>query len=92
MRIFANKPDADQKTPYTDEHFVGLFQALNSHAGGRTGGTHTFVVNVSPKTSTFFKVAPPGKPFTLTLVPIGTSSDGKPFFLDVKKITLSVFD
>jgi polyphenol oxidase len=92
VRIFANKTDADKETPYSDEHFVGLFQALNSHAGGRTGGTHAFVVNVSPKTSTFFKVAPPGKPFTLTLVPIGTSSEGKPFFLDVKKITLSVFD
>jgi polyphenol oxidase len=95
VRVFANKGDADQKTPLDDGHFIGSFQVLDSHAGpqrSRAGEKHLFFVNVSPGVSNFYKVAPPGKPFTLTLVPIGTSSDQKKFFLNVTRITLRVYD
>jgi hypothetical protein len=38
------------------------------------------------------KAAPTGKGFTLTLVPIGTSSAQKEFFLTVKRIRLLVYE
>jgi polyphenol oxidase len=95
VRVFANKEDADQKTPLTDKHFVGSFQVLDSHAGrggDRPGSKHLFLVDVSPGVSNLFTVAPPGKPLTLTLVPLGVSSAGKPFFLNVNRITLRVYE
>jgi polyphenol oxidase len=93
VRVFANKEDADQKTPLTDEHFVGSFQVLDCYAGRERGGAgkHVFLVDVSPGASNFFKVAPAGKPFVLTLVPGGTSSDQKTFYLNVTRITLRVY-
>jgi polyphenol oxidase len=95
VRVFANKPDADPNTRLDDEHFVGSFQVLDSHAGpdrSKPAEKHLFYVNVSPRVSNFFKVAPPGKPFTLTLVPVGSSSDQKGFFLNVIKVTLRVYE
>jgi polyphenol oxidase len=94
VRVFANKDDADRNTPLTDNHFIGSFQVLDSHAGPgrrRADAKHLFFVDVSPGVSNFFKVAPAGKPFDLTLVPLGTSSDKEKFFLDVTKVTLRVY-
>jgi hypothetical protein len=41
--------------------------------------------------SNFFRIAPPGKPLTLTLVPSGTSSLEQKLFLNVTKTTLRGF-
>jgi hypothetical protein len=93
VRVFANKPDADARTPLTDEHFVGSFRVLDWHAGVRGGaaGKHIFLLNGSPGSSNFFRVAPPGEPYRLKFVPVGTSSEGKEFFLNVNRVTLRVY-
>jgi hypothetical protein len=95
VRVFVNKQDANLQTSIKDEHFIGTFGALDSHAGGARGEKETtavFLVNVSGPISNFYKVAPPGKPFTLTLVPVGTAGGLKDFRLTVKKVTLAVYE
>jgi hypothetical protein len=95
VSVFASKGEAVRPPPLDDEHFIGSFQVLDSHAGptpGKENEKNLFFVNISPGASNFFKVAPPGMPFTLTLVPSGTSSKEQKFFLNVTKITLRVFE
>jgi polyphenol oxidase len=94
VRVFVNKENADLKTPVTDKHFVGLIGALDSHAShGHAGieANYTFLVDVSKGVSNFYDVAPPGKPFTITLVPAGTAGSLKDFKLTVKSVTLKVY-
>jgi polyphenol oxidase len=38
VRVFVNKPDARLETSTKDEHFIGTFGALDSHAGPRGAG------------------------------------------------------
>ena len=95
VRVFVNKPDATLQTSTKDEHFIGTFGALDSHAGPARGEKETtavFLVNVSREVSNFYKAAAPGKPFTLTLVPVGTAGGLKHFHLTVKKVSLAVYD
>ena len=95
VRVFVNKEDADARTALTDEHFVGSLQVMDSHAGperSKPGEKHSFFIDVSAGVSNFHKIAPAGKPFTLTLVPIGSSAGEKNFYLEVTKVTLRVYD
>jgi polyphenol oxidase len=95
VRVFVNKDDADAKTPLSDEHFVGSIQVMDSHAGSersKPGEKHSFFIDVSAGVSNFINVAPAGKPFNLTLVPIGSSADTKAFFLNVTRVALRVYD
>jgi polyphenol oxidase len=94
IRVFVNKPDANINTDIKDEHFLGTFGALDSHAGHamkEKEASAVFVVNVSRQVSNFYKVAPPGKPFTLTLVPVGTPRGLHDFQLRVKSVKFKVF-
>jgi len=93
-RVFVNKEDATRETPLGDEHFVGSFQVLDSHSGKseRKDGKHRFFVDVSPTVSNFFKVAPAGKDFKLTLVAVGGSPREGSFYLDVASVTLHVYE
>jgi polyphenol oxidase len=94
VRLFVNKKDATIDTPVTDEHFVGVLSALDSH-NGRHGeeekASHKFRVNVSKGVSNFYKVVQPGQPFTLTLVPVGTAATLKHFELTIRGVTLKVY-
>lgn len=95
VRVFVNKEDADARTPLTDEHFVGSFQVLDSHTAverSRADEKHAFFIDVSAGVSTFHKVAPAGKPFSLTLVPIGRAEGEKGFFLNVTRVALRVYE
>jgi polyphenol oxidase len=95
LRLFANKEDADAKTPLSDDHFVGSFQVMDSHAGperSQPGEKHAFFIDVSPEVSNLFKIAPAGKPFTLRLVPIGRQEGEKGFLLNVTKVVLRVYE
>jgi polyphenol oxidase len=95
VRLFVNKENATIDTPVTDEHFVGLLSALDSH-GGHHGGedkaSHRFHVNVSKDVSNFYKVVRPGEAFTLTLVPVGGAAALKHFGLTIKSVTLKVYE
>jgi Common central domain of tyrosinase len=94
VRVFVNKPDADNDTSVEDEHFLGLFGALDSHAGLPAKDDKTvyvFRVSVSKEVSPFYKLVPPGKAFTLNLVPVGSRSSLKDFRLTVKKVSLKVY-
>jgi polyphenol oxidase len=91
VRVFVNKEDADSRTSIEDEHFVGLFGALDSHAahgGERPKATTIFRIPLSRSVSNFYKVAPPGKSFTIRLVPVDPS---KKFSFTVKKVSLKVY-
>jgi polyphenol oxidase len=93
VEVYASAGAAVRNPPLDEKHFVGSFQVLDSHAGVAGGNaTHTFFVNVSPGASNFFTVAPPGMPYTLTLVPKGSSSKDKKFFLKVTGIKLRVYE
>jgi hypothetical protein len=89
VRVFVNKDDADTRTSVDDQHFIGTFGALDSHAnhGGDGNATIIFRVPVSRSVSNFYKVAPPGVPFNLRLVPVGAPKD---FNFTVKKVSLKV--
>jgi polyphenol oxidase len=95
ISVYANEGEAVPKPALDDDHFVGSFQVLDSFAGAnrrKPDEKHIFFVNVSQGASNFFKIAPSGKAFTLTLVPSGSSSKDQKFFLNVSKITLKVYE
>jgi hypothetical protein len=91
VRVFVNKGDADSRTSTDDEHFVGFFGALDSHAahGDRHAkGTTIFRVPLAPSVSNFYKAAPPDKPFTIRLVPVDGSKDLQ---FTVRRVLLKVY-
>jgi hypothetical protein len=66
-----------------------LLTALDSHASHRAGGVNAiFRVPLARSVSTFYKVAPPGTPFTIRLVPV---DPGGNFGFTVKKVYLTVY-
>jgi len=94
VRVYAAQGVAGTKVALDDEHFIGSFTVMDSHAGpnkSSAGDRHIFYVNVSSGLSNFYKVAPPGKPFVLSLVANGTGSGQREFFLTLKKETLKVY-
>ncbi len=88
VRVFVNKDDANADTLPDGDHYVGMFKVLDSHSGSRRVDervTHMFYVNVRDE---FYKVATPGTPYTITLVPLAQTDD---FRLVVKSVKLIAY-
>jgi hypothetical protein len=94
VRAYAFQGGAGKKVPLDEEHFIGSFTVMDSHAGpnrSKAGDRHIFTLNVSKGLSNFYKVAPPGQPFVLALVANGAGTGQREFSLTVKKETLKVY-
>ena len=91
VQVFVNKDDADATTSIEDKHYVGTLVALDSHAAhheGKPEATTLFRMPISSSLSNFYKVAPPGTPFKIRLVPVDPAGE---FSFTVKRVTLKLF-
>jgi hypothetical protein len=47
VRVFLNKPDANERTSIDDPHYAGSFAFFNGLHEGRTGSAGTFIVDLT---------------------------------------------
>ena len=91
IRVFVNKPDADRQTSTRDPHYVGRVRVLDSEARANEAGAdarHTFSVMILPAQSNMYNQVKPGAQFSVTLVPIGPSTNDDTFRIPVRSISL----
>ena len=82
IRVFLDRPSADQSTAVSDPQFIGYFTVVPRHAGGSRKDGQNFILEIPERMVATLKRAS----VQITLVPVSGSASGPG--MTIKRISL----